>query len=438
MSGPRPTPARLAEVFRAALGLGLTSFGGPIAHIGYFRREYVERRRWYDDRAFADLVALCQSLPGPASSQLGIAIGTQRAGIAGGILSWVGFTLPSAVALVLFGLASGSADLSTAGWLHGLKLAAVAVVAQAVYLLAHSLTPDWPRRALALAAMAVALLWATPFSQVAIIVGGALVGWLALRAPSVGPDAGTPEAPSPISRRAGAVALGLFVVLLVGLPVVRAATGSEGVAMVETFYRTGSLVFGGGHVVLPLLHAGVVEPGWVSEDRFLAGYGAAQAVPGPLFSFAAYLGAVSAPPLGGWSGAAVALLAIYLPSFLLIVGVLPYWDRLRQSAAIPAGARRCECRGGRVAGSCALHADLDRGDRVGDGRGHRCRGPGAPRLGPRATDRRRRPGRPRRAAHPRLSGYASPPSAAAISSSVGTTAAAPAPSSTPGSTAEPA
>ena len=339
VSGPRPTPARLAEVFRAALGLGLTSFGGPIAHIGYFRREYVERRRWFDDRAFADLVALCQSLPGPASSQLGIAIGMQRAGIVGGILSWVGFTLPSAIVLVLFGLASGSADFSTAGWLHGLKLAAVAVVAQAVYLLARSLTPDWPRRALALAAMAVALLWATPFSQVAIIVGGALVGWLALREPGLreGQDPAQPVAPPteppPIGRRAGALALGLFCVLLVGLPAVRAATGSEGVAMVETFYRTGSLVFGGGHVVLPLLHAGVVEPGWVSEDLFLAGYGAAQAVPGPLFSFAAYLGAVSGPPLGGWSGAAVALLAIYLPSFLLIVGVLPYWDRLRQSAA---------------------------------------------------------------------------------------------------------
>jgi chromate transporter len=326
-------------VFLAALGLGLTSFGGPIAHIGYFRREYVERRRWFDDRAFADLVALCQSLPGPASSQLGIAIGARKAGMLGGIVSWVGFTVPSAIALVLFGLVSGSADLSTAGWLHGLKLAAVAVVAQAVYLLARSLTPDWPRRILALAGMAVALLWTTPFSQLAIIVGGALAGWLVLRAPSVGDadeaEAAALAAPSPgaIGRRVGAVALGLFVVLLVGLPLIRAATASEGVAMVETYYRTGSLVFGGGHVVLPLLHAGVVDPGWVSEDRFLAGYGAAQAVPGPLFSFAAYLGAVSAPPLGGWSGAAIALVSIYLPSFLLVFGVVPFWDRLRRSAA---------------------------------------------------------------------------------------------------------
>jgi chromate transporter len=333
VSGPRPTAASLAEVFRAALGLGLTSFGGPIAHIGYFRREYVERRRWFDDRAFADLVALCQSLPGPASSQLGIAIGARQAGMLGGIVSWLGFTAPSAIALVLFGLLSGSADLSGAGWIHGLKLAAVAVVAQAVYLLARSLTPDWPRRGVALAGMAVALLWSTPFSQLAIIAGGAVIGWLALRAPATGAGADTVDAPSPIGRRAGAVGLGLFFVLLLGLPLLRAVTGSEGVAMVETYYRTGSLVFGGGHVVLPLLHAGVVDPAWVSEDRFLAGYGAAQAVPGPLFSFAAYLGAVSVPPLGGWPGGAVALVSIYLPSFLLIFGVLPYWDRLRQSAA---------------------------------------------------------------------------------------------------------
>jgi chromate transporter len=333
VSGPRPTAASLAEVFRAALGLGLTSFGGPIAHIGYFRREYVERRHWFDDRAFADLVALCQSLPGPASSQLGIAIGARQAGMLGGIVSWLGFTVPSAIVLVLFGLLSGSADLSGAGWIHGLKLAAVAVVAQAVYLLAHSLTPDWPRRAVALAGMTGALLWSTPFSQLAIIAGGAVIGWLMLRAPAVEPEADPAAAPSPIGRRAGAVALGLFFVLLLGLPLLRAVTGSEGVAMVETYYRTGSLVFGGGHVVLPLLHAGVVDPGWVSEDRFLAGYGAAQAVPGPLFSFAAYLGAVSVPPLGGWSGGAVALISIYLPSFLLIFGVLPYWDRLHQSAA---------------------------------------------------------------------------------------------------------
>jgi chromate transporter len=333
VSGPRPNAASLADVFRAALRLGLTSFGGPIAHIGYFRREYVERRGWLDDRGFADLLALCQSLPGPASSQLGIAIGTRQAGPVGGLASWLGFTLPSAIVLVLFALVSGSADFSTAGWLHGLKLAAVAVVAQALYLLAGSLTPDWPRRALALAGMVIALLATTPFAQLAIIAGGALIGWLLLRAPAIGEEADAAATRSPIGRRAGAVALALFFLLLVGLPLLRAVTGSEGVAMVDTFYRTGSLVFGGGHVVLPLLDAGVVDPGWVSEDRFLAGYGAAQAVPGPLLSFAAYLGAVAVPPLGGWSGAAVALAAIYLPSFLLIFGVLPYWDRLRQSTA---------------------------------------------------------------------------------------------------------
>lgn len=211
VSGPQPNPATLAEVFRAALRLGLTSFGGPIAHIGYFRREYVERRRWFDDRAFAELLALCQPLPGPASSQLGIAIGARRAGLLGGIVSWLGFTIPSAVVLVVFGLASGSADLSNASWLHGLKLAAVAVVAQAVYLLARSLAPDWPRRALAVAGMAVALLWATPFSQLAIIVGGALVGWLVLRTHGVtrASGAATDNASSPIGQRAGAVAPGM-------------------------------------------------------------------------------------------------------------------------------------------------------------------------------------------------------------------------------------
>jgi chromate transporter len=320
----------LGEVFRAALRLGLTSFGGPIAHIGYFRREYVERRAWFDDRTFADLLALCQSLPGPASSQLGIAIGARRAGILGGIVSWIGFTLPSAIALIVFGLVSASVDVSSAGWIHGLKLAAVAVVAQALISLARTLTPDVPRIAGAAAAGAIALAWMTPLAQVAIIAAGALIGRLVLAAPA---DGTGPHEPSPISRPTGVVALALFFGILIGLPVVGAATDSGLIAMVETFYRTGSLVFGGGHVVLPLLHAGVVDPGWVSEDRFLAGYGAAQAVPGPLFSFAAYLGSVAVPPLGGWAGGAIALTAIYLPSFLLIFGVLPFWDRLRASAS---------------------------------------------------------------------------------------------------------
>ena len=316
----------------SALRLGLTSFGGPIAHIGYFRREYVERRRWLDDRAFGDLLALCQSLPGPASSQLGIAIGIQRAGIAGGIVAWLGFTVPSAMILVAFGLASASVDVAVAGWIHGLKLAAVSIVAQALIVLARSLTPDLPRVVVAVIAAAVALAATTPISQVAVIAAGALVGLLVV-APldaSLDDQSDEPTA-NPISRRVAAFALAAFFGLLAALPILRAVSGSTGVAMVETFYRTGSLVFGGGHVVLPLLDAGVVDPGWVSEDRFLAGYGAAQAIPGPLFSFAAYLGSVAVPPLGGWSGATVALVAIYLPSFLLIVGVLPFWDRLRAS-----------------------------------------------------------------------------------------------------------
>ena len=318
------------DVFLSALRLGLTSFGGPIAHIGYFREEYVARRRWFDDREFGDLLALCQSLPGPASSQLGIAIGTIRAGIGGGIVSWLGFTLPSAAALVIFAFVAGSAELAAAGWIHGLKLAAVAVVAQAVVALARALAPDWRRRLVAIATAAVVLAWHDPLAQLAVIAGGAVAGLVmrpspeAVRVPTAG---STGRAPG---RRAAMVALSLFVVLLLGLVAVRALTGDPAIGMVESLFRSGSLVFGGGHVVLPLLHAGVVEPGWVAEDRFLAGYGAAQAVPGPLFSFAAYLGAV-ATPLGGVGGAIVALVTIYLPSFLLVFGVLPFWTALRRS-----------------------------------------------------------------------------------------------------------
>lgn len=321
------TRGPLGEVFRAALGLGLTSFGGPIAHIGYFRREYVERRGWLDAGAFGDLVALCQFLPGPASSQLGIAIGTRRAGPLGGLVAWLGFTLPSAIALTILGLVAASADLADAGWVHGLKLAAVAVVAQAVWLMAGSLTPDWPRRALALAAAAVALAWTTPFAQVAIIAAGALVGRWLLAPP---PAARTGAEPSPVSRRVGMACLALLAGLLLGLPLLRAADGQP-VALFDAFFRSGALVFGGGHVVLPLLHATVVEPGWVTESQFLAGYGAAQAVPGPLFTFSAYLGAVAAPAPNGVPGATIALAGIFLPSFLLIFGALPFWDWLRGS-----------------------------------------------------------------------------------------------------------
>ena len=312
-----------------ALRLGLTSFGGPIAHLGYFRREYVERRGWLDETTYADLVALSQALPGPASSQLGIAIGIRRAGPIGGLAAWAGFTLPSALALIVFAGLTGSVDLSSAGWVHGLKIAAVAVVAQAVWSMARVLTPDWPRRALAVTATAVALVWTSPVSQVAIIAGGALAGSMLL-APA--PDRTTTPEPSAIGRRAGVFALAVFVLLLVGLPVASAVLGSHALALFDAFYRSGSLVFGGGHVVLPLLHSAVVDPGWVSNDRFLAGYGAAQAIPGPLFTFAAYLGAVEGMPPNGWLGASIALIAIFLPSLLLVWGTLPFWDVLRRSA----------------------------------------------------------------------------------------------------------
>jgi len=318
----------VAEAFGAALRLGLTSFGGPIAHIGYFRREYVERRRWIDEHGFVDLVALCQSLPGPASSQLGIAIGTRRAGVAGGIAAWLGFTLPSALALVLFAMLATSVDLSAAGWVHGLKLAAVAIVAHAVLAMARTLTPDWPRRLLALAAAAVALLWASPFTQVGIIIGGGVIGWLLLRPPAV--PVGGPEG-SPLRKWVGVAALATFFGLLVALPLLRVAADFHDLALFEANYRAGSLVFGGGHVVLPLLHEGVVAPGWVSNDAFLSGYGAAQAVPGPLFTFAAYLGAVSSVVPNGWIGAGIALGGIFLPSFLLVWGTLPFWDALRSA-----------------------------------------------------------------------------------------------------------
>jgi chromate transporter len=320
-------PGSVVEVFLAALRLGLTSFGGPVAHIGYFRQEYVERRRWLDDHEFGEYLALSQSLPGPASSQLGIAIGTTRAGALGGVASWLGFTLPSAVALIALALLTTSTDLAAAGWVGGLKLAAVAVVAQAVYALARTLTPDWPRRLVAALGAAIALLWPEPLAQLAIIAGGAAIGLAFLATP---PQRSVDEPPNPIPRAAGVVALAVFAILLALVLVTRLAGVEPGVAMAGALFRSGSLVFGGGHVVLPLLDASVVEPGWVSEDRFLAGYGAAQAVPGPLFSFAAYLGAVAAP-LGGVGGGAVALVAIYLPSFLLLFGVLPFWGRLRRS-----------------------------------------------------------------------------------------------------------
>ena len=330
----RPEPddrVSVAAVFGASLRLGLTSFGGPIAHIGYFRREYVERRGWLDEARFADLLALCQALPGPASSQLGIAIGTLKAGRLGGLAAWLGFTLPSATILVAIALLTAPADLSDAGWVEGLKLAAVAVVAQAVLVMWRGLAPDVARSLVVIAAAIVALALPTPATQVAIIAAGAIVGFTLLRPDRGGEDAARVPLRGP---RFAMACLAIFAILLVGLPLVRDVVADQTLALFAAFYRAGSLVFGGGHVVLPLLDATVVTPGWVSQDRFLAGYGAAQAVPGPLFTFAGFLGASTTIPPTGVAGAVIALVGIFLPSFLLVWGVLPFWRVLRARTGI--------------------------------------------------------------------------------------------------------
>lgn len=332
-------PGRLSaalEVLVVATRLGLTSFGGPVAHLGYFRSEYVVRRRWLDEHTYADVVALCQFLPGPASSQVGITIGIFRAGLLGGLAAWLGFTLPSATALVLFALGIRGLDLSAAGWLLGLKIAAVAVVAQAVWGMARTLCPDRERASIAIVAALIVTAWPTAWGQVLVIVVAGLVGLRLL--PGSG-DAGAPHARVPFGRPLGLAALALFFALLVALPILRYLTGSPALAVFDGFYRAGALVFGGGHVVLPLLQAEVVPPGWVSNEQFLAGYGAAQAVPGPLFTLAAYLGAVMRPWPTGWLGALVALTAIFLPAFLLVVGTLPFWDALRARPAFRAALR---------------------------------------------------------------------------------------------------
>jgi chromate transporter len=318
-------------IFGIFLRLGCTSFGGPIAHLGYFRNEFVERRRWLADAAYADLVALCQFLPGPASSQVGIALGLFRGGLPGALAAWLGFTLPSAIALVLFGLLLAGLGMGEGAWLHGLKVVAVAVVAQALWGMGRSLCPDRARASIAVAA-AVAAGWAPGvWSQVGVIVAGGVIGWLGLRA--AGALAHSPF-PVRLRPRTGVLVLALFVALLLLLPLAAAGGDSHALRLADSFYRAGSLVFGGGHVVLPVLQAEVVPPGWVSDDAFLAGYGAAQAVPGPLFTFAAYLGAVSTPSPNGVAGAAIALAAIFLPAFLLVIGALPLWEIARRHPAM--------------------------------------------------------------------------------------------------------
>jgi chromate transporter len=321
------TAGSFLEVLWVATRLGLTSFGGPIAHLGYFHEEYVRRREWIDEQSYADLVALCQFLPGPASSQVSIAIGIARARLAGGFAAWLGFTLPSALALIAFGLGVGAfATAADSGWLHGLKVVAVAVVAQAVWGMARSLCPDRERATIAILASLATLAWPTAAGQVSSIVAAGIAGALLFTGTV---SSSISHMRFPVGKKTAVVAWVLFFALLLGLPLLRQLAPNHAIDVFDSFFRVGSLVFGGGHVVLPLLQAEVVGPGWVTNEQFVAGYGAVQAVPGPLFTFSAYLGAVMANEPNGVPGALLALIAIFLPSFLLVTGALPFWDVLR-------------------------------------------------------------------------------------------------------------
>ncbi len=318
------------EVFLVFLRLGLTSFGGPIAHLGYFRDEFVVRRKWLSERSYADLVALCQFLPGPASSQVGLALGLSRAGYGGAFAAWTGFTLPSAIALTLFAMGvSTYGELLSTGALHGLKIVAVAVVAQAVWGMARTLCTDALRVTIMAAATGAVLFFPTALGQVSVIVASAILGVIVLKPVPVSDHE---PLPLMVRRRTGAMFMTLFLILLVGLPIIAEISSNHTLSLVDSFYRAGSLVFGGGHVVLPLLQAEVVPPGWVSNEAFLAGYGAAQAVPGPLFTFSAFLGASMTSAPSGVIGAIICLLAIFAPSFLLVVTALPFWERIRCNA----------------------------------------------------------------------------------------------------------
>ncbi len=315
---------RLVEVFGVSLMLGLTSFGGPIAHLGYFHDEYVRRRQWMDERSYADLVALCQLLPGPASSQVGMGIGLVRGGLLGGVVAWIGFTLPSVIMLMLFAFLIQGLDVGNAGWIHGLKLVAVAIVAQAVWSMGQKLTPDRSRATIAIIAMATALLWQTALSQIVIILAAGIMGILLYQRTE---QSMITDVIIPIRRSVAIICLMLFFGLLIILPILRPIVNADGLSLFDSFYRSGSLVFGGGHVVLPMLEREVVPTGWITKADFLAGYGAAQAVPGPLFTFASYLGAMKS----GVSGALLATVAIFLPAFLLIAGTLPFWNTIRKN-----------------------------------------------------------------------------------------------------------
>jgi chromate transporter len=325
------------EVLRVFFKLGVSCFGGPIAHIGYFRDEFVTRRRWLDERAFVDLVALCQFLPGPASSQVGFSIGLMRGGYLGALAAWTGFTLPSAVLLVLFayGASALTGPVGT-GLLHGLKLVAVAIVAQAVWGMARSLCPDRERASIAVLAALIILFSASSAAQIGAIAAGGLAGLWLCRGDQAAPG---DHFVIPVSRHAGVVALCAFFLLLGGLPILQTLWNVSGVALFEAFYRSGALVFGGGHVVLPLLRQAFVAPGWLSDNAFLAGYGAAQAVPGPLFTFAAYLGTVVNISPNGVPGAALGLIGIFLPGILILLGTLPFWDSFRKKPSAQAAMR---------------------------------------------------------------------------------------------------
>lgn len=327
---PKPLTIKLLwDILIVSTRLGLTSFGGPIAHLGYFHEEYIRRRKWLDEKSYADLVALCQFLPGPASSQVGIGIGVMRAGVLGGIISFLGFTLPSVLMLILFAVVLQGLNISDTGWLHGLKIVAVAVVAHAILGMAQTLTPDLKRKAIALFALVGTLLWQTAFTQIGVIVIAGFLGFLLYKDKKDDYDS---VISFPVSRRFAVICLTLFFGLLIVLPILRELTSIHWIALFDSFYRSGALVFGGGHVVLPLLEKEFVPTGLLSEEAFLAGYGVTQAVPGPLFTFAAFIGAA----INGWQGGLLATFAIFLPAFLLILGTLPFWNSLRSNPAIKA------------------------------------------------------------------------------------------------------
>lgn len=317
----------LLEILIVSTRLGLTSFGGPTAHLGYFHTEYVRRKKWMDEKSYADLVALSQFLPGPASSQVGIGVGVMRGGVLGGLTSFIGFTLPSVIVLMLFASLLTTFNIADAGWIHGLKIVAVVIVLHAIMGMGKNLAPDTPRKVIALLALLGTLLFQSVFTQVGVILVAAVIGFILFKNNE---EDDHQSASFPIKKSAAAGCLILFFVLLFALPALRELTGSYWIAVIDSFYRSGALVFGGGHVVLPLLEQELVPMGWISEEAFLAGYGATQAVPGPLFTFAAYLGTV----MNGWIGGLIATAAIFLPAFLLILGALPFWDMLRNNAKV--------------------------------------------------------------------------------------------------------